>query len=82
MTKRRKKQCIQSASKAELMLSLAILKQEKELAGAQGKWVWIKHDRMMGQLMPAEPIRQKLEAQIKTKRQLLELLRTGKVSQP
>lgn len=72
---------IESATKAEHMITLAIWKQERQLAEAQGKWVWLKTDRMMGQLVPAEPIRQKLEAQIKAKRQMLQFLREGKITQ-
>jgi hypothetical protein len=82
MTKRRKKKFIERSTKAELMPELALYKLTKQLESAHGKWVWIKLDKMTRQLVPAEPIRAELEAQLKAKKQMLEFLRTGKVVQP
>ena len=82
MTKRRKKKFIERSTKAELMPELALYKLTKQLESAHGKWVWIKLDKMTRQLVPAEPIRAELEAQLKAKKQMLEFLRTGKMVQP
>jgi hypothetical protein len=82
MTKKRRRNFIQRATLAEHLITLAIWKQEKQLQSAQGKWVWIKTDRMMGQLVYGAAIRVKLQAQLKMKRQMLQFLREGKITQP